>query len=216
MAGLTRPLIWLFATTIAALLAGCAPAIDASKPLEALGNFQLGHNIVVARNPTVGPLSRKVTEAEWQGAMTTAINDRLGRYEGDKLYHLGISVDGYVLAPPGIPIIASPKSVLIFTVTVWDDAKGGKLNAKPEQLTVLENLSEETLLGSGLTQNAQEQMTNLSFSAANAVLKYLQKHPEWFEDGSTSPVTASKIKPVPAPSTLPATTPADAALPEVN
>ncbi len=186
MAGLTRSPTRLLAAICIVLLAACAAEIDTTKPPEPLGNFRLGHNIVVARNPTVGPLSRTATEAQWQAALTKAIDDRFGRYEGDKLYHLGISVDGYVLAPPGIPVVASPKSVLIFTVTAWDDAAGRKLNEKAEQLTVLENLSEDTLIGSGLTQTAEEQMENLSFSAANAVLKWLRKHPQWFEDDGTT------------------------------
>ena len=193
MAGLTRPLKWLFALTLATIVAACAPAIDTTKPPEDLGNFRLGHNIVVARNPQLGPLSRRVTEAQWQEALTSAIADRFGRYDGSKLYHLGISVDGYVLAPPGIPIVASPKSVLIFTVTAWDDAKGVKLNEKAMQLTVLENLSEDTFVGSSLTQTAEQQMTNLSFTAARAVQKWLLGNPEWFADepGATTPPALS-------------------------
>lgn len=182
----TRPFKWLMAVAMTTLLAACASEIDPAKPLDDLGDFRLGHNIVVARNPQLGPLSRQATEEEWQKYMTAAIADRLGRYEGDRLYHLGVSVDGYVLAPPGIPIVASPKSVLIFTVTAWDDAAGRKLNEKAMQLTVLENFSENTVLGSGLTQTKEEQMENLSFSAANAIYKWLKKHPEWF-DGAPDP-----------------------------
>lgn len=177
---LPRSLKWLTATVFALLLAGCAGDADLAEPPVSLGDFKLGHNIVVARNPTVGPLSRKATEAEWQKYMTEAIDRRFGRYEGDKIYHLGISVDGYVIAAPGIPVVASPKSVLIFTVTAWDNAAGAKLNEEAKQLTVLESFSGETVIGSGLTQTKEEQMENLSASAARAVQKWLLENPDWF------------------------------------
>ncbi|WP_172298235.1 hypothetical protein [Pseudoruegeria sp. HB172150] len=163
------------------LLAACDPKADLEEPPADLGPFKLGHNIVVARDPTVGPLSRTATEEEWKAVFEAAVDDRFGRYDGNRLYHLGISVDGYVLAMPGVPVVASPKSVLIFTVTAWDDALGRKLNEEAEQLTVLESLSGDTFVGSGLTLSKEEQMANLSASAAKAIEKWLLRHPEWFE-----------------------------------
>jgi len=181
MPRLINPFKWLLAVVLLVALGACASEIDLTVPPEPLGNFKLGHNIVVARNPTIGPLSRKATEAEWQKAMTEAIEDRFGRYDGDKLYHLGISVDGYILALPGVPVVASPKSVLIINVTAWDDSMAGKLNPEPKQITVLESLSGDTLLGSGLTQSKQQQMENLSANAARAVQKWLLDNPDWFK-----------------------------------
>jgi len=180
MIWLTRRLNVLMTVLILGLLSACGGDGDLADPPKLMGDFRLGYNIVVARNPTVGPLSRKATEAEWQEVLTGEIDRRFGSYEGDKLYHLGISVDGYVLAAPGIPVVASPKSVLIFTANVWDDAKGVKLNEEAEQITVLEGLSGETIVGSGLTQSREEQMKNLSINAARAVQTWLLKHPEWF------------------------------------
>ena len=51
---------------------------------------------------------------------------------------------------------------LIFKLTVWDDAAGKKLNDEPEQITVLENLDGDTIVGSGLTKSAEEQLQSLS------------------------------------------------------
>lgn len=173
----------------ALLLAGCDPTADLDEAVVPLGNFSLGHNIVVADAPQVGPLSRKATREEWESTMKAAVARRLGRHEGDKLYHLGISIDGYVLAVPGVPVVASPKSVLIFSVTVWDDAAGGKINEEPHQITVLEHISGESVIGSGLTQSKQKQMQNLSNNAARAIENWLRKNPDWFD-----------IKDAPAPS----------------
>ena len=104
-----------------AVLAGCG-ANDLDEPPAPLGNFALGLNVVVADNMQKVPISRDATVDEWEAAMKKAIDERFGRYEGTKLYNFGISVDAYALAPPGIPLIASPKSALVVTVTIWDDA----------------------------------------------------------------------------------------------
>ncbi|CUH64394.1 hypothetical protein TG4357_01253 [Thalassovita gelatinovora] len=165
-----------FAALIALLaVVACTNANDLDKEKVDLGDFSLGHNIVVAPKVVKGPLSRSASEDEWKTVLGAAIDERFGRYDGARLYHFGTSVEGYVLAQPGVPIVASPKSVLIINLTVWDDAKGVKLTEKPEQLTILESLSGETLLGSGLTQSKEIQMRNLSRNAAKVIQNYLVK-----------------------------------------
>lgn len=175
--------VFRFATLAitAFVLAACDPTADLDEPVEPLGNFSLGHNIIVADAPQVGPLSRKASREEWESTMKAAVGRRFGRHEGDKLYHFGISIDGYVLAVPGVPVVASPKSVLIFSVTVWDDAAGGKINEEPHQITVLEHISGESVIGSGLTQSKQKQMENLSNNAARAIEKWMRKNADWFQ-----------------------------------
>lgn len=163
-----------------ALMSACTNSNDLEQGPADLGNFKLGHNIVVAPNLVKGPLSREASKDEWIASMTSAIAERFDRYEGDALYHFGVSVDGYVLAAPGIPIVLSPKSVLVIKLTVWDDAARAKLNPEVEQITVLETLSGDTLVGSGLTQTREQQMENLSRNAAKLIENYLKTHPEWF------------------------------------
>lgn len=165
--------------------AACTNANDLESEPAYLGNFHLGHNVVVAPNLTKGPASRTASKEEWIEAMTQAINDRFTRYDGTKLYHLGVSVEGYVLAVPGVPVVASPKSALILNVTVWDDAAGKKLNDKPQLLTVMETISGKTVFGSGLTQSKEVQMENLSRNAAKQIETWLNRQNDnlgWFED----------------------------------
>lgn len=175
----------LIAVMMAALVLGaCTNPNDLDEAPAYLGNFHLGHNVVVAPNLTKGPVSRDATEEEWIEVMKTAIDERFGRFEGDKLYHLGISVEGYVLAIPGVPIVASPKSALILNVTAWDDATQSKLNEKPEVITVVESMSGQTILGSGLTQSKKKQMHNLSRNAAKLIQNWLVSQNNehgWFE-----------------------------------
>ncbi|MEQ9259534.1 MAG: hypothetical protein RIG84_10575 [Roseovarius sp.] len=168
----------------ALVLAACTASDDLSAPPPDLGDFRLAHNIIVAPNLTKGPLSRPAGKAEWIKAVRGAVDARLRRHEGEKLYNLGIALEGYVLAKPGVPVVASPKSVLLLRVTVWDDAEGTKLSKAPKAFTVFESLSGDTVVGSGLTLSKEEQMANLAQNAALQIERWLlrQKREEgWFE-----------------------------------
>lgn len=168
------------ALALMALAVACTDASDLNDAPADLGNFKLGHNVVVASKMRQAALSREATEEEWVAALTKAVDERFGRYDGDRLYHLGVSVEGFSIAPPGVPLVASPKSILIIRVTVWDDALGKKLSDEPKQFTVFESLSGETLVGSGLTQSKEQQMQNLSRNAAKLIQNYMLQNPEWF------------------------------------
>ncbi len=165
---------------VAGLLSACAGKNIVEAPVN-LGNFKMGHNIVVADNPQKVPISRNADPKDWDDSLTAAIQARLGRYDGDKFYNLGVSVDAYALAPPGIPLVISPKSVVVVTATIWDDASGQKLNEKGAQFTVFEGIDGETMIGSGLTRTAEQQMEKLSFNAAKRIERWLSDHPEWFD-----------------------------------
>lgn len=178
-------------------LSACENIDDISgKPLP-IGEFALAYNVVVAPELVMGPVSRKAEDADWIASVTKAIDDRFSRYDGDQLYHFGISLEGYVLAQPGIPLVLSPKSALIFKLTVWDDAAGKKLNEEPEQITVLESLDGDTLIGSGLTKTAEEQMEALSVNAAKLIQRYItrqHRQEQWFKSRSAKVADTSVEK----------------------
>lgn len=165
------------------ILAGCAGQNDLNQRPVPLGDFKLGHNVVVASKMQKGPVSRDVSEEEWKAALTKAIDDRFGakRYDGDGLYHLGVSVEGYMLAPTGLPVVYKPKSALILNVTVWDDAAGKKYHDEPYQITVLEDTDAESfVIGSGATRTKEEQMAGLSYNAVKAIETWLiEQHEQW-------------------------------------
>ncbi len=167
-------------------LAACTGAKDLDAPLVPLGNFKLGHNVVVApKVQTTAAVSREVPKEELTAALQSAIAERFDRYEGTKDYHFGVSIEGYVLAKRGVPVVAAPKSAMIIRLTVWDDARGVKLNEEPEQLTVLETLDGESIVGTGWSQSAETQLLNLSRNTAQAIENYLVKmkaEEGWFED----------------------------------
>lgn len=174
---------WIVLMVGVLALSACATGRDLDKPPVPLGDFMLGHSIVVAPNLTKGPLSRDATKEEWIAAVDKAFEDRFRRYEGEKLYHFGISVEGYVLAQVGIPLVLQPKSAVIYRITVWDDAAGGKINEEPKEITIVEALTPESVAGSGLTQTREEQLENLAVQAAKQAEQWLVgqvKNEGWF------------------------------------
>ncbi len=144
-----------------------------------MGNFRLGFNVVVVDNPTVGPFSRKASDEEWKQALTAAVDRRFGGYEGDKLYHIGIKLDAYVLAKPGVPVVFTPRSVLVMTVNIWDDAAQKRLNTKEKAFSIFEGASGKSLIGTGFFMGRKAQMELLANNAAKAIQDWILEHPEW-------------------------------------
>lgn len=164
------------------LFMGCARN-DLDEPPMPLGDFALGHNIAVAGNVQKVPISRTATPEEWTRAIRKAVDARFGetRYQGSRLYNIGISVDAYALAPPGIPIIAAPQSILVVSANIWDDATRRKLNgAEGHQITTFEDLSGARVIGTGLTRTKEEQMAALAHNAVKKLEDWLLEHPGWF------------------------------------
>ncbi|WP_236019365.1 hypothetical protein [Fuscibacter oryzae] len=192
-------------------LAACQNS-DLAEPPAPLGPFRLGLNIAVADNIQKVPISREATKEQWEAAIEKAVQDRFGRYQGEKLYDIGIAIDGYALAPPGIPVVLKPKSILVITANIWDDAAKKKLNPEGKQIMVFEKASPETFIGSGLTQSKEKQMEVLSYNAVKKVEQWLLTNPEWFglppkgtKAAATPEVTtpAAVAAPVAAPAKAP-------------
>lgn len=173
-------------------LAGCAARDPMQDELPDMGDFQLGFNLVVADNMQQIPPSREATAEEWVAILTAEIDRRFGDYEGERLYHIGIAIDGYALAPPGIPLVLNPRSILVLSVNVWDDALGEKLHPEPEQIVVMEGAAAETaVIGSGLARSREEQMQILARNAARQIQRWMLTNPEWFSvDPDAAPFRA--------------------------
>ena len=178
--------ITLVLTAFLALVSCSVPTVVVDDPKVDLGDFGLGHNIVVAPNIVKGPLSREASAERWIESVKAAIDARLGRYEGDRLVHLGVNVGGYVLAQPGVPLLMAPKSVLGVTVTAWDDRAGGKFNQEPKEIFVLETVSGNTLVGTGYTLSAEEQMANLSYNVVKAIEAWLYENRACLRENPTA------------------------------
>lgn len=178
-----------FALTALPFLAACAgkpdPAMRAAP--EPLGEFKLGYVIVVAKNAQKVDPSKDVSQQLWDDALTQAIEQRFRPFQGSQLYHIAVNVLGYSVAVPGIPLVLSPKSVMMMDVTIWDnsrslgsDPKQGKINKEPRRFTIFESASAEFVIGTGLTKSAEEQVQNMAENAAAQIEAWMRENPDWF------------------------------------
>lgn len=174
---------------LAALVSCTAPTTPVNEPTRDLGDFVLGHNIVVAPQLQKGPLSRDASKEAWIASMKNAIDARFGRYDGDRTVHFGINLSGYVLAQNGVPLVLSPKSALIITVTAWDDRAGGKFNDEVREFIVLESFR-TVGISSGMTMSSEEQMANLTYNAAKQIETWLYENRACIADNVAADVLA--------------------------
>ena len=175
----------LAAAAVLGLLGACGVPDPATQTLVPMGDFALGTNAVVAVDPQKGPLSRNVDVDEFKAILEDEMERRFRRYEGERVFHMGTAIEGYVVAAPGIPLVLAPKSILIVRFTLYADEVGPdgkpvKLNPETKLVTVFESLASGPFIGSGYTQTPQEQMRNLSRNAAAAIQRYMLENPEWF------------------------------------
>lgn len=170
----------IFMIGVAAALTGCATSGGLSGPPAPFGDFRLGYAIAVADSAKQAGPSRQATPEEWEAEIARAVRGRLDRYQGEKLYHIGIGVRAYALAVPGIPVVLSPKSVLVAAVDVWDDSARRTINAEPREFTVFEEFSGSTVIGSGLTKSREEQMRTLADNLAGQINDWLVENRAWF------------------------------------
>ncbi len=166
-----------------ALVGACTQTQVYEEP-ESLGEFNLRVNYAFADKAVQGPVSRDATPDEWTAAIQNAVDIRLGRYEGAQEYDIGISLEGYMLAPPGIPVIYNPRSTAIVLVNVYD-VKNKEFLAKGKQFQVLEDTTGGSVLkGSGHERTKEEQMNGLALKVADRVEEWLaEEHADngWFK-----------------------------------
>jgi len=181
----------------AGLLAACT-VNDLDGPPQPMGRFLLGHNVaVVSEDFEVPGISRKVDNEVWVNAVRSEMNTRFSRYDGDEYYHISTAILGYILAPPGIPVVAAPKSILMADVYLFRDADGGKpVTDEPKRFTVFEE-GGDVLVGSGLTRTAEEQAQSLARNLAKQVHLWMLENKDWFGDAALmDPATTSAGRPV--------------------
>ena len=163
------------------LVGACAGQPLQERP-EPIGDFRLGYAIAKVDRPEQGPFSRAVSDEQIKAEVEEHVRARLGRYDGDGLYHVGMAVGGYALAQPGVPLIFSPKSIMIVDVTVFDNATRQKLNAEPFRITAFEGIENTApIIGSGLARGAEAQLENLSEQVAVQIENWLRENEAWFE-----------------------------------
>lgn len=172
---------WWVGLALAAVTGCATPELELEpEDMVSLGDFRLGYNIVVANDVTQSPGSREATEEELTDAVRAAMETRVGRYDGDGLYHIGLRIEAYSLGQTGIPIVASPRSVMLIALNIWDDATQEKLNAEPVRITAYDTAA-GPLVGTGFVRTREQQLAAVAYNAAAEVEDYLEANaPLWF------------------------------------
>ena len=166
----------------AVFLAACSVADeDLTEAPEPLGQFRLGHNIAIADNTQKGPYSQDFTQDQLEAAVQNAVAERLRRYDGDGLYHLGVVVGAVALTQPGIPVVYASQSAMIVDVTVFDNATQEKLNTEPHRIFATLGMGGGVpLIGTGYVGEPEQQMQRLSKVVAKEIEEWLRDNPQWF------------------------------------
>lgn len=170
----------LAALSVATVLSACAVADPDKEEQVPLGDFKLDLNVAVTDEARKMGVTREATPEEWEAVLEAAIDKRFRRYDGEKLYHLSYSLDGYILATKGGRLALAPRSALSMTVHVWDSETKTQLKDRSKQILVLEQLDGETFIGSGLFNSKEQQMENLAAQFAKAVERWLVSNGDLF------------------------------------
>lgn len=165
--------------TIFAVLAGCTTELSEEVSQSDLGAFRLDRVVVIVDEPEQMPLSRQLDDETLKQAVIDAVEPRFRRFDGDQLYTIGINLQAYSLAAPGVPVLLTPRSLLAMSVNVYDD-RPVRLNGPPKRLVVAEDAGGDTVIGSGYSQSAREQLAELADNAAIEIERWLRANPEWF------------------------------------
>lgn len=185
-----RPLISL---AFVALMAACGTTQLNEAP-EQMGAFSARVLHVYTDKAIQWPLSRSAEPSEWNAPMESAMQARLGRYDGGQEYDVAVSLEGYMLAPPGIPVVVNPKSVAVVNVFVYDVANETFL-AKKEQMEIFEDTTgQSAILGSGHSRTKEEQIAGLSLNIADKIEEWMaEQHAQngWFNP-RPAPAVASE------------------------
>ncbi|MDC0658760.1 hypothetical protein N6L27_12185 [Leisingera sp. SS27] len=165
-----------------ALLTACGETQLNEAP-EDLGAFQARVTHVYTDKALQWPLSRNAEHSEWTAPIENALNTRLRRYDGAQQYDVAVTLEGFMLAPPGVPVLFSPKSAVVVNVFVYDVAEK-KFLAKKHQMEIFESTTgESAVLGSGHARTKEEQIQGLAINIADKVEEWMAEQHEkegWF------------------------------------
>lgn len=194
-------IIALFSALV--LLAACGETRLDEAP-EDLGAFQARVTHVYTEKALQWPLSRDADHSEWTAPIENALNTRLRRYAGAQQYDVAVTLEGFMLAPPGVPVLFSPKSAVVVNVFVYDVANK-KFLAKKHQMEIFESTTgESALLGSGHARTKEQQIQGLAVNIADKVEEWMaENHKEqgWFapRSGTAAEGAAATDAAEPAP-----------------
>jgi len=182
------------------LLAACEET-QLNEAKEDLGDFNMRVSFVYTDKALQWPLSRAAETSEWNEPIERALEARLGRYTGSGKYDVAITLEGFLLATGGIPVLVNPKSAAVVNVFVYDVSTKTYL-LKEHQMKIFEDTTgESAIIGSGYSRTKAEQIDGLALKIVDGLEEYMaEQHAEngWFNDGE-SPEPVADPESVTAP-----------------
>jgi len=167
---------------VSLVLVSCGETPATISAPEPIGDFKLGHLVVFAKNAQMGPLSREASPEELEAALRAELEPRLVPLKGSKFYNVAVSVDAFILAVPGIPIVASPPSGIVVSLNIWDDKKGTLVFEEHKRFTVAEKFNAKSFFGSGLTQSREQQIAALANVVVEQIDTFMRANADKFVD----------------------------------
>lgn len=180
------------------LLAACEET-QLNEAKEDLGDFNMRVSFVYTDKALQWPLSRAAEPSEWNEPIERALEARLGRYAGSGKYDVAITLEGFLLATGGIPVLVNPKSAAVVNVFVYDVTTKTYL-LKEHQMKIFEDTTgESAIIGSGYSRTKAEQIDGLALKIVDGLEEYMAKQrveKGWFGgDGAAEENTDSAAVP---------------------
>ena len=156
------------------LLAACEET-QLNEAKEDLGDFNMRVSFVYTDKALQWPLSRAAEPSEWNEPIERALEARLGRYSGSGKYDVAITLEGFLLATGGIPVLVNPKSAAVVNVFVYDVTTKTYL-LKEHQMKIFEDTTgESAIIGSGYSRTKTEQIDGLALKIVDGLEEYMAK-----------------------------------------
>ncbi|MEQ3672080.1 hypothetical protein [Pseudophaeobacter sp.] len=180
------------------LLAACEET-QLNEAKEDLGDFNMRVSFVYTDKALQWPLSRAAEPSEWNEPIERALEARLGRYAGSGKYDVAITLEGFLLATGGIPVLVNPKSAAVVNVFVYDVTTKTYL-LKEHQMKIFEDTTgESAIIGSGYSRTKAEQIDGLALKIVDGLEEYMAKQrveKGWFGgDGAAEETTGTTAAP---------------------
>lgn len=164
-------------------LMGCGEAsfAPASMARLAQANIRFNHISIVATDMVKNAYSDDVSPEDMTTQLRRAITSKLSELQGDRVYNIGIKVTGYMLANPSVLTVSSPKSVLMLSVSVWNDSPDNKLMLPPSTVIAVDGLYGSALSIAKSQGSKDQRLAALTGRAGVEIAQYLARNAQSLE-----------------------------------
>lgn len=144
-------------------------------------HFTLGHVGVITTGMAKGAYSVDVQSQDLATHLRSAVTSELSNFTGGHQYNLGIKVEAYTLANPSMPTVPQPKSVLMLTLSVWDDSHDPRPILAPATVVAVDGLYGTSIFVTKPQGSIDQRLAALCAKAAIEIERYLVKNSDFLQ-----------------------------------